>query len=92
MSDDGAISGNLARLLKAAGQKAPESKPILEINPHHKLVQRLKREGEDKHVENSRFDDWTHVLFDQATLAEGGQLDNPADFVKRVNALLTEGA
>ncbi len=88
VSDDGAISGNLARLLKSAGQKAPESKPILEINPHHKLVQRLKREGPD----SSRFDDWTHVLFDQATLAEGGQLDNPADFVKRVNALLTEGA
>ncbi|MGI9026650.1 MAG: molecular chaperone HtpG [Burkholderiaceae bacterium] len=88
VSDDGAISGNLARLLKAAGQKAPESKPILEINPHHKLVQRLKEEGAD----NTRFDDWTHVLFDQATLAEGGQLDNPADFVKRVNALLTEGA
>ncbi len=92
VSDDGAISGNLARLLKAAGQKAPESKPILEINPHHKLVQRLKEGGADKNVDTARFDDWTHVLFDQATLAEGGQLDNPADFVKRVNALLTEGA
>ncbi len=92
VSDDGAISGNLARLLKAAGQKAPESKPILEINPHHKLVRRLKQEGADANIDSARFDDWTHVLFDQATLAEGGQLDNPADFVKRVNALLTEGA
>ena len=88
VSDDGAISGNLARLLKAAGQQAPESKPILEINPHHKLVQRLREEGSD----NTRFGDWTHVLFDQAMLAEGGQLDNPADFVKRINALLTQGA
>ncbi len=88
VSDDGAISGNLARLLKAAGQKAPESRPILEINPHHKLVQRLKEEGAD----NTRFDDWTHVLFDQATLAEGGQLDNPAAFVRRINALLAAGA
>lgn len=85
VADDGAMSGNLARMLKAAGQKAPESKPILEINPHHALVQRLKSE-------HARFEDWTHVLFDQATLAEGGHLENPADFVKRVNALLTEGA
>ena len=89
VADDGEISGNLARMLKAAGQKAPETKPILEINPHHKLVQRLKEEASDRDVENSRFDDLTHVLLDQAKLAEGGQLDNPADFVKRVNALLT---
>ena len=87
VADDGAISGNLARMLKAAGQKAPESKPILEINPHHVLVQRLKEEAD-----SARFDDWTRVLFDQATLAEGGQLENPADFVRRVNGLLVGDA
>ena len=88
VSDEGAISGNLARLLKAAGQKAPETKPILEINPHHALLKRLKEESSD----STRFDDWAHVLLDQATLAEGGQLDNPADFVRRVNGLLAGGA
>ena len=84
VSDDGAISGNLARLLKSAGQKAPDTKPILELNPHHALVQRLKGEGGD----STHFDDWSHVLFDQALLAEGGQLENPAAYVKRINALL----
>ena len=88
VADDGAMSANLARMLKAAGQKAPESKPILEINPHHGLVMKLKAESAD----SPRFDDWSHVLFDQATLAEGGQLDNPAAFVKRINALLGASA
>ena len=70
-------------MLKAAGQKAPASKPILEINPKHPLVQRLK--DEERH-----FDDWANVLFDQALLAEGGQLDDPATFVKRLNQLMLE--
>ena len=85
VAEDGGMSGNLARMLKAAGQKAPDSKPILEINPHHALVQRLK--SEDAH-----FADWSRVLLDQATLAEGGQLENPAEFVKRVNGLLVRAA
>ena len=84
VADDGAMSANLARMLKAAGQKAPETKPILEINPHHGLVMKLK----DEPADSPRFDDWSHVLLDQATLAEGGQLENPAAFVKRINALL----
>ncbi len=88
VADEGEMSGNLARMLKAAGQKAPETKPILEINPHHGLVLKLKAEGPD----SSRFDDWSQVLLDQATLAEGGQLANPAAYVKRINALLTAGA
>ncbi len=88
VSDEGAISGNLARLLKAAGQKAPDTKPILEVNPHHALLQRLKGEPDG----SERFDDWSHVLLDQATLAEGGQLENPAAYVKRINALLTTAA
>jgi molecular chaperone HtpG len=77
------LSGNLARILKASGQSAPESKPILEVNPRHRLVERLKTEKDD-----AKFDDYTHVLFDQALLAEGGQLDDPASFVRRINELL----
>jgi molecular chaperone HtpG len=75
------LSGNLLRILKAAGQKAPDSKPILEINPNHPLVQRLK-------YEDAKFDDWSSILFDQAMLAEGGQLVDPAGFVKRLNDML----
>jgi molecular chaperone HtpG len=79
--EDFDVSGNLARILKAAGQKAPEIKPILEINPAHPAVQRLK-------YEETRFDDWAALLFEQAELAEGGQLEDPAGFVKRVNGLM----
>jgi molecular chaperone HtpG len=71
-------------MLKAAGQKAPESKPILEINPMHKLVKRL--EGE---TVEAVFGDLAFVLFDQALLAEGGTLDDPASFVKRMNSLIS---
>ncbi len=77
------LSGNLERMLKAAGQKTPDSKPVLEINPGHRLLELLQAESE-----SARFDDLTHVLFDQALLAEGGQLDDPASFVKRMNSLL----
>lgn len=77
------LSGNLARILKAAGQQAPESKPILEVNPAHRLVEKLKAETDD-----ARFADYAHVLFDQALLAEGGQLEDPASFVKRMNSLI----
>jgi molecular chaperone HtpG len=61
------------------------SKPILELNPEHPLVLRLKSEGE-----GARFGDWVSILFDQALLAEGGQLDDPAAFVQRLNQLLLE--
>ena len=77
------LSGNLERMLKAAGQKTPESKPTLEINPTHVLVERLKSETDEK-----KFNDLAYVLFDQALLAEGGQLNDPASFVKRMNSLL----
>jgi len=80
---DNDVSGNMVRILKAAGQNAPASKPVLEVNPDHRLVEKLKSEKDD-----TKFDDYTHVLFDQALLAEGGQLDDPASFVRRVNALL----
>ncbi len=75
------MGGNLERLLKSAGQKVNHTKPILEINPHHPMVQRLK-------YEETHFADWSHILFDQALLAEGGQLEDPAGFVKRLNELL----
>ena len=81
VADEHDLGGNLARILKAAGQKAPESKPILEINPKHPAVQRLK-------YEESRFDDWADLLLEQATLAEGGTLEDPAGFVKRINDLM----
>ncbi len=81
VADEYDPSGNLARMLKAAGQKAPNAKPILEINPQHPAVMRLK-------YEEGRFDDWAALLFEQATLAEGGQLDDPAGFVKRINDLM----
>ena len=83
VADEHDMSGNLARLLKAAGQQGPAVKPILEINPKHPVVLRLK-------TEEKQFDDWSAVLLDQALLAEGGQLDDPATFVKRINALMLE--
>jgi molecular chaperone HtpG len=83
VSDQHGLSTNLERILKAAGQDVPGSKPILEVNPAHPLVKRLKAETDD-----TRFADWSHILFDQATLAEGGQLEDPASFVKRLNELM----
>ena len=77
---EGEISGQLARMLKQAGQEVPESKPTLEINPEHPLVKRLET--------TMQFDDLANVLFDQALLAEGGLPDDPAAYLKRVNALL----
>jgi molecular chaperone HtpG len=74
---------NLQRILRAVGQDVPRFKPILEVNPDHPMVQRLK-------YEEKRFDEWAALLFDQALLAEGGQLDDPAGFVKRLNELMLE--
>ena len=85
VADEHAMSQHLQRLLKAAGQNAPATKPILELNPNHPLVQRL-RPGDQKLPE------WAALLLDQAVLAEGGQLDNPAEFVKRLNAMLMDGS
>lgn len=81
------ISGHLARMLKQAGQTAPVSQPTLEINPDHALVKKLGAiEGDE--AGDARFGDLAQVLFDQALLAEGGVLEDPAAYVKRVNALL----
>jgi molecular chaperone HtpG len=81
-SRDG-LSTNLERLMKAAGQAMPAAKPILEVNAAHPLVRRLADESDP-----ARFNDWSQILFDQATLAEGGQIEDPAAFVKRLNELM----
>jgi molecular chaperone HtpG len=83
VADEHAMSTHLERMLKAAGQPVPASRPVLEINPQHPIVLRLAEEADD-----SRFADWSHILFDQATLAEGGQLDDPAGFVRRLNEVM----
>jgi len=82
--EDHDVSNQLARMLKAAGQKAPDSKPTLEVNAEHALVKKLDAAKDG----GAHFDDLAHILFDQALLAEGGLPDDPAAYVKRVNALL----
>jgi molecular chaperone HtpG len=79
--EEGDMSAHLARLLKQAGQQAPKTLPILEVNAEHALVKRLENDA--------RFDDLAHILFDQAWLAEGGQLEDPAAYVQRVTRLLS---
>ena len=79
------IDPNLKRLLKSAGQEIPGDKPILEINPQHPIIVKL-RDGQDE----KRFTDWAYILFDQSILSAGEKLDNPVDFVNRLNELLAQ--
>lgn len=83
IADEQDMGLEMQRILQAAGQQVPVSKPIFEINPEHALIKRLHDIQDD-----SQFELWVTMLFEQAVLAEGGQLDNPADFVNRVNKLL----
>jgi molecular chaperone HtpG len=83
--EEGDMSSHLARMLKQAGQSAPKSQPILEVNAEHALLKRLQAASEG----DTKFDDLAQILFDQALLAEGGQLEDPAAYVQRVNRLLT---
>ena len=83
VTEQDGMSANLERVLRAAGQAVPDVPLVLEINAEHPIVARLKDETDD-----SRFVDWSHILFDQAMLAEGGQLTDPAAFVTRLNALM----
>jgi len=85
VSEASDMGANLERILKEAGQEIPSTRPILEINPEHPIVVRLKT-GNDK----LQLDEWSHILFDQAHLAEGGQLADPATYVRRLNKLLLE--
>ena len=85
VSDEHDMSGHLERLLKQAGQKAPDRKPILELNPDHPLVKALLAD------QGASFDDLVWVLFDQALLAEGGQPQDPAAFVRRLNTFMLRG-
>ena len=82
VADEGDLNGNLARMLKSMGQAVPESTPILEVNLSHALIKRLEAE------EGARFDELAGLLMDQAVLLDGGQLADPAGFVKRINGLL----
>jgi len=83
VADEHDMSAQLQRMLKAAGQKVPLSQPILEVNPAHPLIARLRDERDE-----ARFGDLAAVLFDQSLLAEGGQLEDPAGFVRRLNQLM----
>ncbi len=83
VADENDMGFEMQRILQSAGQSLPESKPIFEINPDHELIKRLHSIEDDV-----KFEQYTIVLFEQAVIAEGGQLDNPADFVRRVNELL----
>ena len=85
--DEQALSAHLERILREAGQNIPSSKPYLELNPDHALIKYLKGESDQ-----GKLDNWTQLLFEQALLAEGGQLDDPAGFVKRLNELLLRAA
>jgi molecular chaperone HtpG len=81
VADEGEMSATLQRMLRQAGQKAPDQKPILELNPKHALVARLKGVPADTPT-------WAQLLMDQAVLAEGAALEDPAGFVKRLNQML----
>ncbi len=83
--DEDEMAANLQRMLKAAGQAVPTTLPVLEINPTHPLVARLNHETND-----DKLSDWGNILFEQALLAEGGQLEDPASYVGRLNTLLVE--
>ncbi len=86
IADEHDMGLEMQRIMQAAGQSMPETKPIFEINPEHPLVLKLNDIQDDDH-----FKKWAWVLFDQAVLAEGGQLDNPTEFIKLVNELLSNG-
>lgn len=83
--DEHEMTPQMERIMRAAGQQVPVSKPILELNPEHALILKLKEELNDE-----KFTDWTQVIFDQAVLSEGGQLEEPGQFVKRFNHLVLE--
>ena len=85
VSDQFDMSSNMERILKQAGQNVPDMKPILEINPDHELIKRLAKMRSKEKIE-----DFSSILFDQAVLAEGALPEDPAGFVRKINALLKQ--
>ena len=85
VSDEQDMTPQMERIMRAAGQNVPVTKPILELNPEHLMIKKIKEEQD-----SNRLEDWSHILFEQAVLAAGGQLEDPAHFVKRFNDLLLE--
>ena len=85
VADEHEMGRHLEQILKASGQQLPATKPILEINPDHPIVGKLQDEEDD-----NRFSDWANILFEQALLSEGGQLEDPAGFVHRLNSIFLE--
>ena len=83
VSDDNDMGRHLEQILKASGQSIPGAKPILEINPDHPIIQKIIAEKDD-----DLFSDWSHILFDQALLSEGGQLSDPGNFVNKLNSMI----
>ena len=83
--DEYGIDPSLQRLLESMGQPVPHDKPILEINPHHPIILKMKNESDEQ-----RFSDWSWILFDQSMLSLGEQLENPVKFVNRLNDLLAQ--
>ncbi len=83
VADEFGLDASFERILKAAGPKLPSSKPIFEINPQHAIINRMRDEADQ-----ARFDDWSAILFDQAVLSDGGQLEDPMGYVTRLNELL----
>lgn len=79
------MGAQMRRLLEQAGQSVPSSKPTIEVNPEHPLMQKMDQESDE-----ARFADLAHVVFDQASLAEGGSLKDPAAYVRRLNKLLLD--
>jgi molecular chaperone HtpG len=87
VADDNDMGMQMQKMMQAAGHAMPPSKPILELNPKHSLIEKLKTESDDE-----QFNEWSHVLLDQAVLADGGHLQDPAGFVHRLNSLLEKAA
>ena len=83
VSDSNDMGRHLEQILKASGQNIPGSKPILEINPDHPIIKKISSEKDD-----DLFSDWSHILFDQALLSEGGQLADPVNFIKKLNSMI----
>lgn len=83
VTDENDMGRHLEQILQASGQSVPGSKPIMEINPDHPIVKKIDNEADE-----DLFNDWSHILFDQALLSEGGQLGDPASFVNKLNALI----